>query len=128
MIVSVHNQFFFCSFGQGPRFKADAYRKLSTHSFVNMSGTEIIPKITLFIYRDYIFNTIFNNIYTHFYYIGSLQFKSMGITPALNISIGNHLGANTVGYLTYSTNWRVSEYNDVSLHLYLISIYEMQSV
>lgn len=68
------------SFGQGPRFKADAYRKLSTHSFVNMSG--------------------------------SLQFKSMGITPAFNISLGNHLSKNTVGYLTYSTNWRVSEYND----------------
>ena len=48
---------------------------------------------------------------------GSLQFQSMGIKPAFNISIGNHLGKNTVGYLTYSTNWRVSEYNDVRLEL-----------
>ena len=46
----------------------------------------------------------------------------MGITPAFNISLGNHLGKNTVGYLTYSTNWRVSEYNDVSIKFYPICI------
>jgi len=28
----------FHSFGEGPTFKVDAYRKLSSHSFVNMSG------------------------------------------------------------------------------------------
>jgi len=51
---------FSASIGNGPTFKTDAYRKLSTHSFVNMSG--------------------------------SLQFKSMGISPAFNVSLGNHLG------------------------------------
>ena len=73
---------FSISFGEGPTFRTEAYRKLSTHTFVNMSG--------------------------------SLQFKPIGIKPAFSISLGNHLGKNTVGYLTYSTNWRVSEYNDVS--------------
>jgi len=72
---------FSASIGNGPTFKTDAYRKLSTHSFVNMSG--------------------------------SLQFKSVGITPAFNLSFGNHLGKNTVGYLTYSSDWKLSEYNDV---------------
>ena len=72
---------FSASIGNGPTFKTDAYRKLSTHSFVNMSG--------------------------------SLQFKSMGISPAFNVSLGNHLGKNTVGYLTYSSDWKLSEYNDV---------------
>ena len=48
------------------------------------------------------------------YVLGSLQFKSGGITPGFNISLGNHLGKNTVGYLTYSSAWKLSEYNDVS--------------
>jgi len=69
------------SIGNGPTFQTDVYRKLSTHSFVNMSG--------------------------------SLQFKSSGITPGFNISLGNHLGKSTVGYLTYSSAWKLSEYNDV---------------
>ena len=48
------------------------------------------------------------------YVLGSLQFKSTGITPGFNISFGNHLGKSTVGYLTYSSAWKLSEYNDVS--------------
>jgi len=43
---------------------------------------------------------------------GTLQFTSNGLKPALNMSLGNHLDQHTVGYLTYSTNWRVFEMND----------------
>lgn len=43
---------------------------------------------------------------------GSLQLTSRGLKPVGNISLGNQLDQHTVGYLTYSTNWRVFETND----------------
>ena len=99
------------SIGNGPTFQTDVYRKLSTHSFVNMSGRYII-----YLCLDNIFKCVGLNINSNIlhYVLGSLQFKSTGITPGFNISFGNHLGKSTVGYLTYSSAWKLSEYNDVS--------------
>ena len=78
-----------------------------------MSG-EYIKYLCLYIsgfFKCGILN-IYSNVFH--YVLGSLQFKSGGITPGFNISLGNHLGKSTVGYLTYSSAWKLSEYNDVS--------------
>lgn len=37
--------------------------------------------------------------------------------PAFSASLGNSLGKETVGYLTYTTDWRIEETYDVSSFL-----------
>lgn len=44
-----------------------------------------------------------------------MQLSSKGLQPAMSLSFGNQLSKNFVGYLTYSTNWRVHESNDVGV-------------
>ena len=45
---------------------------------------------------------------------GTLQLTPKGLKPGFDISFGNQLAKNTVGYLSYSTNWRLDETDDVS--------------
>lgn len=67
--------------GNGPSLGAKLYRKLTTHTFVNVSG--------------------------------STQLGPHGLKPDLNVSFGHTINKRTMGYLTYSTNWRVHEYNEM---------------
>jgi len=43
---------------------------------------------------------------------GSLQFSRKGIKPGFECSLGSHLDKHTVGYLRYSTNFRLKETED----------------
>lgn len=43
---------------------------------------------------------------------GTLQFTPRGLKPVFNFSVGNHLGKNTMGYLTFSSNWTAKEVDD----------------
>ena len=43
---------------------------------------------------------------------GSLQFTRRGLLPGLEASLGTQLDRHTVGYLRYSTNWRVLDTED----------------
>ncbi len=52
---------------------------------------------------------------------GSIQVSDHGLRPMFSASLGNQLQKNTVGYLTYASNWRMIETVDVStntLNLY----------
>ncbi len=43
---------------------------------------------------------------------GSMQFTGRGLLPAFSLSLGHRLGPNCIGYLTYSTDWRLYSTND----------------
>ncbi len=51
---------------------------------------------------------------------GTLQFTPRGLKPVFNISVGNHLGKNTMGYLTFSSNWTAKEVHDVRTVIFFI--------